>query len=225
MYFERPFPHEKSDPRRVGFEIGQRIIALYLCELLLKYTLDKSDISYKNVHNLHYLYSKFPQDEKKVAKERYREILQNRWKWTWSFARTLESHLRYLGKNPVRDVRYFWKSNYSSRPLLLSAGNLHTLVYALFIVLHDYPYTPSIIEKRFETEFVNPEKSLIAKKRNRGTGRENSGRWMVTGWEFTGWKVFWTITMPIPRMKRETGERSGSWWGGRLSDCICSSCF
>lgn len=168
MYFRRTFPHDKSDPRRIGFEVGQRIIGLYLSEMLLKYALDEIDVKYRNTHNLNSLYSKLPYDKKKRAKEKYKELLHNRYEWTWSFARTLNPFLKYLGENPIKDSRYFWKKNYSSRPHLLSPRNLNTLVYSLLIALHNYPQKSPVIEKRYETQFVDFEKSLANHINNNG---------------------------------------------------------
>ena len=39
-YFRLPFPHESEDPRSLGFQVGQRVIGLFLTEMLLKYALD-----------------------------------------------------------------------------------------------------------------------------------------------------------------------------------------
>ena len=162
VFFERPFPHDQSDPRRVGFEVGQKIIGLYLTELLLKYALDGRGVAYRNVHDLRYLYRKLPAGLKKRARQKYDEMLHNRWEWTWSFARTLDSFVKHLGKNPLRDARYFWRRDYSSRPQLLSPGNLHTLVYALFTSLHGYPQNSLVVTRRYETRFVDFEKSLTS---------------------------------------------------------------
>ena len=98
VFFERPFPHDESDPRRVGFEVGQKIIGLYLTELLLKYALDKREVKYRNVHDLRYLYRKLPAETKQRVRQKYQEILHNRWEWTWSFARTIDSFLKHFGE-------------------------------------------------------------------------------------------------------------------------------
>ena len=160
VYFERPFPHEDSDLRRVGFEVGQRIIGLYLTELLLKYALDEQGVTYRNVHNLRYLFSKLPARMKQRVRLKYQELLHERWEWTWSFARTVDSFLKHLSTNPVRDARFFWRQDYGSRPQLLSPGSLHTLVYALLISLHGYPEATPASGRRHDTQFVDFEKSL-----------------------------------------------------------------
>lgn len=182
VYFERPFPHEQSDPRRVGFEVGQRIIGLYLTELALKYALDERQVAYRNVHNLRYLYSKLPAGMKRRAREKYRELLHGRWEWTWSFARTVDSFLKHLGKNPVRGARFFWRRGYGSRPQLLSPGNLHTLVYALLISLHDYPEATPVTGRRHDTRFVNLEESVGGGAgRPRGQGNGSLGVYWLEG--------------------------------------------
>ena len=55
-FFNVPFPHDRDDPRRLGFNVGQQIVGLYLTEMLLKYALDHSGASHGQHHNLHELF-------------------------------------------------------------------------------------------------------------------------------------------------------------------------
>ena len=51
--FNASFPYDADDQRRLGFVVGQQIVGLYLAEMLLKYALDHSGVSYDLHHNLH----------------------------------------------------------------------------------------------------------------------------------------------------------------------------
>ena len=51
--FNASFPYDTDDQRRLGFVVGQQIVGLYLAEMLLKYALDHSGVSYDLHHNLH----------------------------------------------------------------------------------------------------------------------------------------------------------------------------
>ena len=166
VYFEISFPHEISDPRRVGFEIGQRIIGLYLSEMLLKYSLDKNNEKYPNTHSLLRLFKKLPPEKTKAANHKYREILNNRVESTWTFARSLILLVKELGENPIKDTRYFWHTNYNSGPHIISPSVIYPLVYSLFIVLHNYPQKSKRIEKRYKTQFVDFEKTLKYSAKN-----------------------------------------------------------
>ena len=64
-YYESPFPHEAADPRRFGFEVGQRIIGLYLSEMLLKYALEEHNEKYSDTHSLYRLFKKLPQEKER----------------------------------------------------------------------------------------------------------------------------------------------------------------
>ena len=101
-----------------------------------------------------------------MHRKKYSELLLNRVERVWSFERTLDSLLKHLGQNPIRNTRYFWKGNHGSRPQELSPGNLRTVVDALFISLHDYPQASPVLERRCETQFVDFEKSLAGSKTN-----------------------------------------------------------
>ena len=159
VYFEIPFPHEAPDPREVSFQVGQRIIGLYLSEMLLKYSLDEISEKYSNTHNLLILFKKLPAEKKKAASHKYREILNNSVQWTWTFAKELISLVKELGDNPIKDTRYFWQTNYNSGPHVVSPGLIHPLVYSLFIVLQNYPQQYEQIERRYKTKFVDFEKA------------------------------------------------------------------
>ena len=153
----------------MGFEVGQRIIGLYLSELLIKYALDSSNITYANTHNLRKLYLKLPAKKRKQVEDKYTIIIQNTFSWTWSFARTPNAFLRHLGANPIKETRYFWNTNFQFRSQILSPHNLYPLVYSLLIELHDYPQRSESIVKRYDTKFVNFEKSISKEKKTKPT--------------------------------------------------------
>ena len=57
-FFNAPFPYDdRNDPRRTGFNVGQQTVGLYLTEMLLKYALDHSGVSYEQHHNLRRLFT------------------------------------------------------------------------------------------------------------------------------------------------------------------------
>ena len=69
-YFNVSFPHESGDPRTLGFQVGQRMIGLYLSEMLLKYALDDSNREFSRSHNLYGLFKRLPRPRRRaVAKE------------------------------------------------------------------------------------------------------------------------------------------------------------
>ena len=156
-YFNVPFPHESGDPRSLGFQVGQRMIGLYLVEMLLKYALDDSNRMFGRNHNLHSLFKKLPRPRRRAVAKMYDKVMYNRVSSTWDFARSVESLLQYSGDNPLTESRYFWEQ--TEKPVLLSPGPLIPLVYALFIELHGYPHDSTIL-KRCDTVFLPFEDSL-----------------------------------------------------------------
>ena len=160
-YFNVEFPQKPGDPRRVGFQLGQRMVGLYLAEMLLKYAADDLNRQYGSSHNLYSLFKKLPRPRRRAVAKKYDSILHNRVSSTWDHARTLESHLEYLGDDPLTETRYFWE--WSDKPILLSPDPLVPLIYSLFIELHQYPQSGPI-RKRYETAFIPFEGSLRKRK-------------------------------------------------------------
>ena len=89
------------------------------------------------------------------VERKYTKILNSEADWAWDVAETADSLLRYLGQNAITDTRYFWEpdrthaSEHAS--ILVAPRMLCPLIYALFIVLHNYPSKP--IVKRHDTTF------------------------------------------------------------------------
>ena len=156
-YFNAPFPHESGDPRTLGFQVGQRVVGLYLAEMLLKYALDDLKREFGRSHNLYSLFNRLPRPRKRAVAKKYEEILYTRVTSTWDYARSIESLLRYSGGNPLADTRYFWEARRKAIPL--SPGPLMPLVYALIIELHGYPQGGPLT-RRHKTVFQPFEGSL-----------------------------------------------------------------
>ena len=150
-YFNVPFPRESDDPRSLGFQVGQRIVGLYLVEMLLKYALDDMDRAFGSNHNLYSLYKKLPRPRRRAVSRVYDKILHNRVSSTWNYAQSAEILLEYSGDDALTDTRYFWERKRSSIPL--SPSPLMPLIYALFIELHDYPQRGPMT-RRHETAFL-----------------------------------------------------------------------
>ena len=73
------------------------------------------------------------------------------------FAHSIESLLRYYGEAAITESRYFWElQEYrpESASIMFSRWTLHTLIYALFITLHDYPERIYECGPRFDTRFI-----------------------------------------------------------------------
>lgn len=161
-FFEAPFPHNQDDPRRMGFGVGQQIVGLYIVEMLLKYALDEAGGSYGPHHNLHELFRNLPRQRRRAVDRKYVEILNSEFEWAWDVAKTAESLLLYLGRNPITGTRYFWEDYHSHgvghASILFAPRMLRPLIYALFIVLHNYP--SEITVKRYNTTFHSLVESL-----------------------------------------------------------------
>ena len=159
-FFITAFPHEDDDERKIGFSLGRQVVGLYLIELLIIYALDDSHITYRPNHDLRKLYGLLPLHKKRAVERKYEELLSHTHKSTWEFARTAESLLNYLGKNPITDSRYFWKRPHlEDRSIVFLPDKLSILVWALYIALHDYPQEGPI-RKRFQTQFISFRDSL-----------------------------------------------------------------
>ena len=161
--FNASFPYDDADdPRRLGFVVGQQIVGLYLAEMLLKYALDHSGVSYDLHHNLHRLFIDLPELHRDAVERKYTEILNSTTASVWDVAATVDSLLRYLGQDAITDTRYFWeprRSHISEQASILFAPEMiNPLVYALFIVLHNYPSEP--IKKRYDTIFQSLTESF-----------------------------------------------------------------
>ena len=164
--FNAPFPHDKDDPRQLGFNIGRQMLGLYIVEMLLKYALDDLGTPHGSNHNLSQLFRHLPRAKRRRVERKYTEILTSRKQQTWDVARSAESLLQYLGKNPITDTRYFWEPDrhhfVEHASILVIPNEIHTLLFALFIVLHNYPSEP--IVKRYNTQFIPLRESLLKDK-------------------------------------------------------------
>ena len=152
VYFNVPFPHKPEDPRSLGFQVGQRIIGLYLTEMLLKYAADDLDRQFGSNHNLLSLFKKLPRPRRRAVANRYKKVLSNRVSSTWDYAQSLEHLLDHLGDDPITETRYFWEGP-EQRPIHLSPGPLMPLIYALFLELHGYPQNGPT-RGRYQTTFL-----------------------------------------------------------------------
>ena len=161
--FALPFPYDdRNDPRRMGFSVGQQIVGLYLTEMLLKYALDNSGVSHGQHHNLPRLFTDLPESHRVAVEQKYTEILNSEAEWAWDVAETVDSFLLYLGRNAITDTRYFWEPGRNhvgeEASILFAPRMLRPLIYAIFIVLHNYPSKP--IRKRYDTTFPSLAESL-----------------------------------------------------------------
>ena len=156
-YFNVRCPHDVNDPRYVGFQLGQRVVGLYLAEMLLKYALDDLQRPFGNGHDLLSLFNILHRADRRAVERTYQAILGNHVPWTWDYARSVDSLLQYSGNNPITETRYFWEFD---RPIIpLSPVTLMPLIYALLIELHDYPSGTSLLKKH-KTGFVSLEETL-----------------------------------------------------------------
>ena len=77
-------------------------------------------------------------------------------------AETVDSLLHYLGGNAITDTRYFWEPDRNHvgehASILFAPRMLRPMIYALFIVLHNYPSKP--ILKRYDTTFQSLAESF-----------------------------------------------------------------
>ena len=166
--FDAPFPHGNDDPRKLGFNVGRQILGLYIIEMLLKYALDDLGTPHGSNHDLNQLFSHLPRAKRRRVERKYTEILKSRTKQTWDIARSAESLLQYLGKSPITDTRYFWEPDRNHlvehASILVMPNEIRNLLYALFIVLHNYPSEPII--KRYDTQFMSLRESLLEDMRS-----------------------------------------------------------
>ena len=154
-FLNASFPNDDpDDPRRLGFSVSQQIVGLYIAEMLLKYALDHSGVSYDPHHNLHRLFIDLPEAHRGEVERKYTELLNSVRDWTWDVGETVDSLLRFLGQNAITDTRYFWepgRTHIAGRSILFEPSMIIPLIHALFIVLHNCPSEP--IKKRYDTIF------------------------------------------------------------------------
>ena len=160
--FEAPFSHDGDDPRWMGFAVGQQIVGLYIVEMLLKYGLDNCGSSHGQHHNLQELFRNLPRPQRRAVQRKYSEILNSEVAQAWDVVETVDSLLDYLGENAITDTRYFWEPDRNHvgehASILFAPKILRPLIYALFIVLHNYPSKP--IVRRHDTIFQSLEESF-----------------------------------------------------------------
>ena len=150
--FTVPFPHGSDDRRKTGFEVGRRIVGLYLIEMILKYAIDDLNRDFGRSHNLYSLFKKLPRPRQRSVEKKHRKWMRARMSSTLDHGKTVKSHLEYLGDDPLTDTRYFWLDR--QRDVVLSAWPLTPLVYVLFTDLHGYP-EGSPLRERYDTEFIS----------------------------------------------------------------------
>ena len=165
-FYNAKFPYGEKDPRRLGFLIGGQVIGLHAIEILLQYALDKRDIDYcESSPDLLDLFIRLPEEDRRKVERKYKELLHSQVRETWDYKETVESFLRYLGKSPIVDARYFWRPGRDdNRPMLFGSAELYQLLYALFIELHNYP--SKLIVRRYKTRFISLDDAL-KKDKNR----------------------------------------------------------
>ncbi len=160
--FDSPFPHDKDDPRGVGFSVAKQVLGLYIIELLLKYALDDCGTDHGHGHNLHALFKLLPPGKQSAVDRKYIELLHSEVKSTWDIERSVDAFLDYLGENPITDTRYFWEKGRSHvvghASIIIMPSSIRRLLFAMFIVLHKYPSKP--ITKRYDTTFTSLKESL-----------------------------------------------------------------
>ena len=177
--FNAQFPHGRDDPRRMGFNVGQQIVGLYLTEMLLKYALENAGVSHGQHHNLHELFRNLSRQRRRAVERQYTEILNSRQSWALDVAETVDSLLTYLGQNAITDTRYFWepdRNHVGEHASILFAPEMHyPLIYALIIVLHNYPSKPTV--KRYDTTFRSLAKAFGGRSDpNRPQSRSVTGK-------------------------------------------------
>ena len=165
-YFNAKSPRDDKDRRVFGWNLGRQFVALYLTEIFLKCAYAKyHDDGFPHTHNLKYLFQRLPAIRRKAVEKKYKRILNSRVEWTWDVFRTVESFLTFLGRNPITETRYYWDKNGVSNTLgvrgfqgLMAPNDFGPLIYALCIVLHDYPSAPLV--RRYDTKFPSLKRAL-----------------------------------------------------------------
>ena len=171
-YFQKRCPHESTDGRWIGWNIGRQVVAQYLVEVLLKCAHAQShDDVFPHGHNLAELFSDLPGCKRRAVEEKYKELLNSEVEQTWDVFETVESFLAFLGANAITETRYYWDGRSASNTLgvdyfqgLMTPDSYRPLVYALYIVLHGYPTRP--IVKCYDTSFMSLKDSLKNERRS-----------------------------------------------------------
>lgn len=136
-YFFAVCPREADDSRHFGFQVGQRIIGLYLVEMILKYALDDIGRDFTRTHNLRALFNRLPPSKRRAAQNEFARLSQERFSLADGDKIDLERNLASLGNDPITDLRYFWES--TRAPIPLSPGPLRPIIFALLTAFHGYP--------------------------------------------------------------------------------------
>ena len=156
-YFNAPVQH---DPRQAlgagaGVNVGRQIIGLYIVEVLLKHALANAGEKQRYTHDLHDLFMKLTSQQRCAVEKKYTELLNTAKDTAWDVAETVDSLLRYLGKNAITDTRYILEPGLhhavEGASITVDPEMLRPLIYALFNVLHEYPL--ETMEKRYDTTF------------------------------------------------------------------------
>ena len=160
----------KSDDRiRIGYEIGQQIVGLYLSEMLIKCALQHVSQSYEFSHSLSVLFDLLPYSKRADTELTYKESLAGEVEETWDYEATVESYLTYFGDDPFTDARYFWERQRPHHmPMIFGYSSLRRLIYALFVGLHNYPQRGSY-RRQFKTRFRSLDDSLDERQRRRAS--------------------------------------------------------
>lgn len=109
--FSTPPPSDLDDQTIPGFFVGKQILGLYMVEIILKDALDNYGLEYKEkTHNIHKLFNILFDEQRRSVERIYTEKLDNEVTEHMPFARSADSFLQYLGKNPITQTRYFWDS-------------------------------------------------------------------------------------------------------------------
>ena len=152
-YFNAPVQHDRRQALGAGVSdnVGRQIIGPYIVELLLKHALENP--GYK--HDLHDLFMKLTSQQRCAVEQKYTELLNTEKDVAWDVAETVDSLLRYLGKNAITDTRYILEPGLhhavEGASIVVDPGMLRPLIHALFNVLHEYPLETMV--KRYDTTF------------------------------------------------------------------------
>ena len=139
-YLLVPCPWEQNDIRALRFRMGQRMVGLYLVEMILKYALDNSDRKFSRSHNLYALFRRLPKPSKLLTEREYANLMPKSASRNARVQGKLAQYLKGLGKDPITDLRYFWEGR--SANISLAPRSLIPVVFALLTALHNYPPRP-----------------------------------------------------------------------------------
>ena len=171
LFSEAECPKTEKQSIKMGWDIGRQMISQYVVEMLIRIRLERQGITRRTgTHNLALLYRKLTEEDRKTVESVYKRILNAEVEWTWDVYETVESFLKFIGKNPIVATRYPWQQKSGT---LYSPASYRSLIYALFIALHQYPFEKSSLDKRFETKFKSFSDSR--KRRHPRTAR-NAGQ-------------------------------------------------